>query len=237
MNELFSSFVEYWNKRTKTQFYGWFIFWWIVLHAQYFYTLLFVDQQIIYAEKKMLKNEYIWSEIIKYNSLGWWLMQIVLLGLTLFLTWFMVWIFPHYVLLRFYKKERTNELERQRIKFKHQKEQAKEKERYLVAEKAVITAENGVKDEQAILNSAWYNDFLQFKKTNLFNKFSDIEESLYGHNGFIRVDDFDILFNIDKSVLAYVDAEGLVNIDGNTISLTEKGRFFMKQYLAETHKR
>ncbi len=237
MADVVHSILEYWKTRVKTQVYGLFTFWYIVLHSQLFFTLLFIDQQQIYTQKHMLKNEYIWTVLIRRNDWHYWLTQALLISLAAFLTYVMIWWLPRLILKPSYEKEKENEYDRRLIKIRFEDQYEKGKKALASTQAITLKAEKEVIDLKDKVNESWLHDFKEFKESALFNQFAHIKEALYEHNKYVSYEDESGSGNsIPTNILAYADGNELITIDSNKIELTDKGRFFMKQYLATQYK-
>lgn len=236
MNPL--KFISDYMERAKSQIYGIFTFWVIIFHLPVIFTSLFVDQDLIYKETNMLKNEYIRETFFNFNHWETWTWEIGLVIISLILTYLMIWILPKTIIARAYDRELEDHYAREHKKNKKEKEL--NKERSVVADKQLQTAEKiesaALKQENAgtIEKQQWEKEYEQFEKTHLSQNFDELIDALYSHSGKIKVtDDYDrsVIFELDRDLLAYADANGLVNLDNkNTISLTDKGRYFVKKY-------
>lgn len=237
MNGFVDSFFEYWRTRTKTQVYATFAFWWFVLHFEFFYTLLFVEQDKILALKHQLKNEYVWSYFIDYSSLQFWIIQGLLFILACLLTWFFIKIFPKLILNKAYSWERDNELDRQARKIEYEVALAEKKESLLDSQKRQAVSEKETQDIQEDINKKWRKDFELFKKDPAFGSFEDILKSIYENRGRIKKTRYEdgsgqVLSRIPSGSLALADGLGLINVDNDKerIELTDKGRYFVSKY-------
>lgn len=67
------------------------------------------------------------------------------------------------------------------------------------------------------------------------NKFSEVIDSIYQHQGYIRHYDFGEEFTISQDILAYAHSNNLIEIDQskNVITLTQKGKYFVSLFTVE----
>jgi len=96
--------------------------------------------------------------------------------------------------------------------------------------------ENIVQAEQ----EEWTDEYEIFKKTSMFSDFDDIIDSVIEHYGRIRETDINDnpTWWIDKGLLAYATSNELVDLnqDEASISLTKKGKHFVKLFQLDTQK-
>lgn len=232
MSEFVSSLIEYYKNRTKMQVFGVFGFWWFVFHVEYFIVLFFVGQDEILQKEDLLKNEYLNMLYGPYFDAEY----LIRFTLPFILTWLTIYYFHKLIFNRFYLKEKENDYGRQTIKIKHEsdinKVRAKYEKQNIVSLK---TIEESKKKEQQIEKNnpevIWEKEYSAFTANPLFAKFDQLIRCLYEYSGQTHVYQ---TFTLDKDLLAFVDVSGLVNYDqqSNVISLTDKGRFFVKTYQA-----
>lgn len=244
MSGYIDSFFEHWQKRTRTTVYGLFAFWWIALHSELFYTVLFVDQDKILSQKHMLKNEYIWSKYIQHQYLSFWIWQAILFATACLLTYLMIWWLPRLVINRAYAKEKDNDFDRQEIKIRADKKIEKLKARLegqkrTTLREAETTRQVEKKIEKQTPEVVWEREYQQLKASNLWSFFDELVESLYRHGGKVTYIGRGFAnnpeFQINQDILAYADSNALIDYDrkANTISLTDKGKYFVKQYQSQ----
>lgn len=234
---VFESVLEYWKTRSKTQVFAIFSSWWVLFHFEFFYTLLFVDQDKILALKHMLKNEYIWTTFVHYHSKDFWLYQAAIALLCGLLTWFMIRWFPRLILNWAYGWERQHEFSRQRIKLGFDEELSKFKAKMAENVKQKLESEKASEDIKNELTAAWDEDFKKFKKDPAYLGFDLIIQCIYEYGGDLKVMKYDEdseqsveEFSVPSGVLAFVDSYDLITIDNDKgkISFTDKGRYFVR---------
>ncbi len=141
------------------------------------------------------------------------------------------WAFGIYVKNHFERKRmyREADLEYQKEKTVYTKEVAKEKKEQ--AKQKSIIKKSQTQEER------WDEEYEDFKKDALFQKFQQIVDVVYTNKGETSTwagAAYQRLVGAD--ILALAHAKGLVEISNQNsdekISFTEKGRYFVKRYLA-----
>lgn len=234
---MLSKIVELFDK-ARSNVYAIFLFWLFVLLLPVIFTSLFVDQNLIYTKTGYLKNEYIRHEYFNFASLWSWMYVLAVVVAPFVLTRLTVWDFPRIFVNRSYKQELENlfikedmlldkqeELERKRNKIAVKKADTAEKE---------LQAAEQIKEAEEKEGDRWQNDYQSFKRTNHYDNFHLIPESIYEHYGRTQVEGYndEIIFEIPTSLLSYIDGLGLVDVDvrDKRITLTPKGKYFMLHY-------
>ena len=243
MNPL--KFISDYMEKAKSQIYGILIFWIFILHLPVIFTSLFVDQELIYKKTDMLKNEYIGNKFFNFNHWEAWVWEIGSLLVAITLTYLMIWILPKTIVARAYDRELEDHINRERKKL--EKEKDLEKERQSVAKKQLKTVEKqeDVAKKQDEVEGAekqqWDKEYARFSKSKLVNTLPLIAESIYKFKGHIDrfYDDDQELWkkpNIKDADVAIAHSNGLIDLDSkaNTISLTEKGKYFLNQSYYDT---
>lgn len=168
------------------------------------------------------------------------------------MTGLFVWPFQKYVLIRAYQIEQANRTARKKVKLSEEQQLAAYRATLLEKESKKVNAESkkiaaetklsktkqeAAKTDPTIL---WDEDYEKFKKTAFFNQFARIIECIYQHDGNYRITDYDdrVIFSLSPNLLAFVDTEELaaLNYSAETISLTSKGKHFVKRYQEEVQK-
>ncbi len=237
MKEFIDSIFNHFSERLKTQVYGIFAFWWLVLHGEFFFTLLFVDEDKIYDKHGLLKNEYLAKYYLNFDDPNFWGRQLLLFALAAALTYLMIWILPKYVLARAFRQEKEHEAQKRRIRVEIEKQdQTLRAELAEAATQNVRATEKLVKAEKAVNKVdptvGWSEEFEQLKSIAVYTYFDQLIKCLYEHGGAVNVPHS---FRLDRDLFAYADTNGLVNFDAkaDVISLTDKGRYFVKRYQNE----
>jgi hypothetical protein len=245
VKEILDSIIDHYKARLSSPVYGIFAFWWITLHWEFFYTLLFVDQEAILQKTGLLKNEYLTREFYSYQYIDFWIEFFIKVLISLILTALMIWVLPRKVILPVYSRIQEDRAQKLEPQYAYQ-EKREEIRLRLERKKAAIKTEEANQAEQAAKVVAkeveikksdptlqWGEEYKEFKKIPLFSYFREIIESLYEHNGYVDVPQ---KFRLDRDILAYADANELVDYDADegTISIKPKGRYFVARYQTES---
>lgn len=225
--------------RLSSPFYGYFIIAWLVVNWHPLYIAFFIDQGKIFEKTGFLRNEYLFSILpISHTQEFWW--KFFLFPLTLTLLFF--WVFPYGTRI-FYRKSIRNQKALRIIELQENKKEAVQEKELAKAEVSLIKEEiEKAKEEKRAAKETpevvWEREFKNFQKIPLYQKFDYIVRSVYEHNGDITVRNTDIYsgpitFRIPQDILAFSHTNGLVTLDKKEgkIELTEKGRFFVLQYI------
>ena len=226
MKEIVDSIVEYFKSRMKTPIYGLFSFWWVVLHWEFFYTLVFVNEKDILTHTGYLKNEYLRMHFMNYSDTAFWWWLLLSFLLSSFFTFLMVWLIPRLILLPAYGQQKSHEFDKRRVKISHEKELERLGTQLQKIETTQIRA---AERKSRVIRSAspevrWERDFRSLVESPLFDDFQKLIDRLYGHGGDMR--------NFDSDLLAYAEANDLVEFDRDDVRAipTDKGKYFIKIY-------
>lgn len=237
-NEIINSFNGVLKKRLTTPIYGTFLVSWLILHWEFIFVIFFVSEDKIWQSTGLLKNDYLIREFFNFSNWHFYLSWI----LPFILTWLVIWKFPGWISLPAFRKEEEYRLAKSRIRIAEQKkleaeeiklEQEKKKKLDIVSE--TIQKEKEIqKSDPSII---WKEEYVLFKRTQYYSDFNLLIESVYQRNGDIHwyKENTGLRTSLPKGVLAYSHANGLVEFSsGNkVISLTEKGKFFVKQFSSD----
>jgi hypothetical protein len=242
MDKFLDSISEYYKGRVTSIFIGSLMAFWAAWHWQVFITLFFVSEDAIYKQHHLLKNEYInhyflgvEQGLIPY-SLGY----IVPLILTLIY----IWVLPKWVFLLSYKAEIQHKTDR---KIERAKEERRLDKQLNTLQMDEIKEEVSVANEVKVLEKisparakaqSYETDFKRFirNETNV-DSLGVIHSTIYKHYGNIgeyTTPGGDWSRNdVSSDLIARADLNGLVNLEGGgKVSLTEKGKYFLRQYLS-----
>jgi len=87
-------------------------FWWVVLHWEFFYSLVFVSETSILNHTGYLKNEYLQRTFHNYSDPAFWWWILLSFLLCVLLTFLMVWIIPRLVLFKAHKRQLGDNFEK-----------------------------------------------------------------------------------------------------------------------------
>jgi len=235
--------IAYLNGRAKTQLYGIFIFWFLLLHANIIFTSLFVSQDLIYKSTDMLKNEYIGHTYFQTGEWSFWILELAKLWAAVSLTYLMIWLLPKTLVARAYDQELDDHYKRRAKKIK--KDLELEKQRQTLSDEQLKTTkkQEAVVEKQEDLEQKelrqWQKEYKAFVDSGLQGILKDITRSVYEHGGYIvRYVKRNTQYspNIDKDTVAIAHSSGLVelNVDNDRITLTPKGKYFISQAYLES---
>jgi hypothetical protein len=233
MNEFCDSLVEALKKRTSNHLLGTFSIFWAICHWQLFVVLFFVSEDNILLFTNKLKNDYLLSLLTDFSKISTWINWIA----PFIFTWLLIWVLPKLILIPAYRKECEYKTEKKKIKITMDNKikileteierESVEKLKY-VSER--IDREKEIKEKDPTI--LWQEEFEQFKKLPLSKNFKYITEAIYKKQGWFNTHNF----VVPKDVLAYSHSNGLIafsNKENSQIELTDKGKFFVKNYLNE----
>ena len=230
-----------WLDRAKSRVYGILIAWLIIGFSPVIFASLFVDQQLIYVKTGMLKNEYIRSIFFNLSTFEGWVYPIAVLALALIMTRLVIWDFPEWFVNRAYRQEVRSQMQREFAKIEVERELNEKKNQLVDEQLETVEKEKTViqvqKDIDRPVEEKWLEDYREFKTSKrLYSQFYLIPESIFEHFG--RTKDrvgYSDEFEVPVKLLSYAHSNGLIDIDldNHYISLTDKGKFFLKQYELE----
>lgn len=233
------------NRATSTTLVT-YSFFWLAWHWQGLEVLLFTDETKIYEKFGYLKNEYL--NVYFFGWHGW--ETIIGILAPLILTVMFIWPFQKFVLIHAYSLEQTARVERKKVKLRSERNIEIYKAALLAQESKKINAQSKKVEAEVKLSETrkraartdptiiWAEDYERFRRSNFYKDFKDIREAVYEHSGRMYVGAYENegrAFNLSSSLLAYADTEGLIVIDQKSrlISLTDKGKYFIKLYQQE----
>lgn len=247
MNAIF----EYVRKRATSTILVSYTVFWVIFHWQGIYVTIFVDQDIIYKQHGLLKNEYVnkyffgfdWSDFLTIHNLE------ILLGWAIpaALAYFYVWWLPKFVINPAYKKEvnykEQRKIEKIRSDKRIQDEEKKLIEKQTAAEEARIElankkAETSKKDPTTAWRDQYNREFIINSKN--VSSLDSLLDRVYKHGGRIENRNFsgERISGMSPDELLRVDMLGLATIedDNKSVRLTDKGKYFTKLYKMSQNK-
>jgi hypothetical protein len=231
LSEIGLSIAEAIRKRTLSAALGTYTFFWLAVHWQGVYATLFVNQSYIFDKFHMLKNEYVSRYFFGYQ--GPWLAAWYYLA-PFVLTIAYIWGVQRYLLIVAYTEEQKSRTARKKVRLKEELEIAEFEKKNAQIQTAALDAqiELSQKAEEAANQDpeiVWKNQYDQFRKlASSISVLQDIMNAVYQNQGSITDDDGALL--IDPRRQAIADSNGLVTIHGDQITLTDKGKFFMRLF-------
>lgn len=242
LNEIINTVVDGVSGRAKTRIYRTFIIWLVILHIDFIYFALFVDQALVFKSTGLLKDEYITLNYLNFSKWEFWLVELAKFVLAGLFAYASVWLLPKLLTHRAYSEEIMNDENLKMKKIDSESRLEKAKKKLADEQLEVAKTEANIQKEQVQIvkpdKEIWSEEFEEFKKSKMYPNFNDIVDSILDHYG--RTKESDINDNptwwIDKQVLAYSASNDLVELDHEdaSISLTPKGKHFMKMYQLDT---
>ncbi len=233
-NEITDSISESWKEKVNTPIYGVFSIWWSVFHWKLLVTVFLVSEDRIWKSKQLLKSDYLSQEFFNVSDPYFWISWIM----PFILTYFVIWKFPDWFLIPAFKKDEEDRTKKRKIRIDEQRKLSDAEKRFEEAEtEKLVVLEEKVKKEKAIRNIdptvSWNEEYESFKKSEYYNDFNFLIESVYQYEGSIRwtVGDYTER-GIPKGVMAYSHTNGLIEFSNKNkdITLTDKGKFFVKMF-------
>jgi hypothetical protein len=238
MKEILDSVKDGLKGRLTNPAYGSYIIFWVILHWQFIFSVFSLDQNIVLQKTGLLKNEYLSQTFFNFHDWYFyfsWLFPFIL-------TWFVIWILPDLILLPAFEKDQEYELAKKKIRIIQEREveneQTKLEQQNVKKLEAVVekvTKEKEIKEIDPSLQ--WEEEYEEFKRTSFYNRFNLIITSIYDRYGAIYWNN-NSDGSIPRDMLAYLDTHELatINREERNISLTEKGKFFVKKFTGEFDK-
>lgn len=226
--------LNYFKRRANSTVLVAYSVFWAVLHWDGLCVLLFVDQDLIMEKYGLLKNEYLSQQFFGLPASNCpcdWILAIAKFIIPFVLAYLYVWWLPKIVTNPCYRKETEYKTERRVIKMRADRKVSEEEERMTRAKTknlealtalAVARQENKQKDPE----EAWQEEYNGFKSDNKRwrNILFELSRVLYVERGDTT--------GMSSNVLSVCDTNSLISFDDDRqyISLTEKGKFFLKEY-------
>jgi hypothetical protein len=239
---LYDIFVESITSRAKTKIYRIIIIWLTIFHIDLIYFALFVNEDLVFRTSGQLKNEYIITHFLNVASSQFWILEFLKFIIAIGIGCLAIYLLPRLVAERTYSREVEDDERLQLIKLRSESKIQKKRKQLTDEELAITNKELTVQEKQANMvkseTETWKEDYDEFKKSQMFNNFDDIVDSIIDHYGRIRETDINDrpTWWIDKQLLAYASGNDLVDLDQSdaSISLTDKGKYFVKLYQLDT---
>jgi hypothetical protein len=224
---------EYARKRAVSTILVSYTVFWAIFHWQGIYATVFIDQNIIYKQHGLLKNEYVnkyffgfdWSNILTIHNLDILLGWIIPAGLA----YFYIWWLPKFVINPAYKRE-IGYKEQRRIEKTKSEKRIQDEERKLI-EKQTATEEAKIElaDKKAEVSAGWerdYQDFITNEKA--VSSFNELLRIVYNRNSIGQTES---VSKMDPDSLMMVEALDLIDATrSSSIRLTDKGKYFARRY-------
>lgn len=225
----------YLNEKMYSPFYSTLIASWLVWNWKIIYITFFIDSNLLAQQKNLLKIEYLqffYSFSTRPIETG--LHLIVLPVVSTYLIIYILNPIASRFLVKYLQNHNNNEL----ITLEKERELLKLKESKLNVFKQAIKIqkeEERIEDESKTQEQKWQEEYNDFKNSPFYPGFTGIEDSIYQFKGDTK--------DLDPEIKAYCDSNDIITIGDNSFSekekieLTDKGKYFMKNYKNENGKR
>ena len=238
MDGFLKSVGEAIRRRSTSAVIGTYSFFWITMHWQGVYTGIFVDQNTIYQKYGLLKNEYLNTYFFSPQEVGY-LNFLWGLLLPLLLTYVFIWVLPKFIFIRAFIEERDYKLEKQKILIDNEIKLEQHRQKLADTSAQAIDAEKRVAKKEKELEKvdptfSWKKEFELFDRSGLTKVLGPISSAVYTNGGRLRPEWSKesskwIGVELNNDVLAIAHTNGLIEIENERISLTEKGKYFIGQ--------
>ena len=225
-----SALIEFLAKRTSSIFLFSYVIFYAIWHWQTICTALFVDQDLIYKKFGLLKNEYISQYLCDDSPLG----LAIGFGAPALLALAYVLLSP-LVYTTLYRYEVRFRTKRQICDVKEEQKILAERAKVTKQQAEVTKNEADIAEDQARAKKAdpeatMRAEFEEFMRLDGAEKaMREFDSVIYEHNGDTS-DTYGSEF-ITSNSLKLGDLYGLYHQSlGNNIILTDKGRYFLKEY-------
>lgn len=238
MDEITNSISKTIKNRLFNPLYGTFFVSWLVFHWNFIFSVFFLSEDKIWEKNGLLKNDYLSQKYFNLSDFYFWAFLII----PFLITWLAIWMLPKWILIPAYEKTEEYETNKKIIKIgeeiriedkKLQLQKSTTKKVAAIAEQVI--QEKKIREVDPAVE--WVREYNTFKNTPYYNDFELIVESLYEQHGQVSWyrNMASYKTNIPKRTLAYAHANNLVEFEDNNknIKLTDKGKFFLKQYSLE----
>jgi hypothetical protein len=245
VDEATQSLKKYLKDKLSSPFYGTFIISWLLWNWKAWYVTFFIDSNLLFQTKGILKIDY----ILSFYPWGYFLNSIYFFIPPLVSAYLIIFWLPR-ITRKFYKKSLKNEnviklikLEEDRIIAEAEEKTFKAEEVKLDVEEKVLKKEIAVKKikSEKSQEEKWEEEYRKFKESKYFIQFFSLKKTIYEKGGKTWENDGVGLGRhqlVSADFKAYLDVNEIVKIGKDTngyeiVTLTEKGKYFMKKYTDE----
>lgn len=238
MKEILQSMLSSLKERTVSPFYGVLSLVWLAVNWQVLVVIIFVDENLIFSKTGLLKNEFIQHYLLDFATATFWIRSLIVLGLSVLI----IWAFPKTIVRWAFTSNEKERVARRRITIQQNKLLEQDKAELLEQKRENIDKEvNLVESEnklQVSENESWNQEYVEFKKSPHFKDFNKVLHSFYSRHGLVKWGRGTVASpndGINETVLAYLDSNGLLEMDveRSRFDLTTKGKYFVKLYTLE----
>lgn len=241
---------DFFSGKAKTRIYTTFLGWMLIFHVDVLFIAIFTDQSIIYQKTGQLKGEYVWAYITGTGL--WWSIVIELsrIALAATVTYLMIWVIPKLLNGRSYKEELEVEFTLRKMRVdkeealntREEKAVNKQLKNLESEKKAVVERLRLEETPKEVKWDAEFNDFIKIR--NGAQTLRDISHTVYAEGGNLyRYTGADGWATDPTGVgaenLALADTNGLISFNdkGKLLTLTDKGKYFIKKLNSNDNKK
>lgn len=237
------SFLEYIKQRSVSTYLVSYTVFWAIYHWEGVYTTLFTSQDFIMDRYGLLKNEYVhrfFFGILQDNFWSW-IGGIIVPGVLAFIY---VYFLPKILINPLYKKEIKYKVDREEMKIKEEKrlvveERKKVEEQVRGTDARIELDKKRVEIEKIDPEVKWERDYRGSVDDNagvVFGALTELRTVIYTFDGYIEDGEGKRIISEDS--LMFCDVNELIKIshnqfDRSNVILTEKGKYFLKEFAKE----
>lgn len=227
--------IEFLKKRATSTFLVSYAAFWLMYHWEGFATLFATSQDYIMSQYGMLKNEYLakyFFGLIRLEDWDWGIFFWKALGYIIpaVLAYVYVWWLPKWVLNPSYKKEINYKIDRRIIKNDAEKRLNESETQRVESKIELLQKQEEVHDIKP--DDDWGLEFEKCKTLNrelCLNSLEGLKEVIYSCSGWLTYDNNK---GMSSDELMFCDTYDLIEFEDdnkNRISITDKGKFFLKR--------
>ncbi|MEK7631448.1 MAG: hypothetical protein AAB445_01085 [Patescibacteria group bacterium] len=223
-NEMVDSLNKSMHNRLTSPLYGTFLLTYFIFHWEMLYTMFFVSDEKIWESTGLLKNEYIHQMYFNLHN-PWFYFWLLVPFVSTFL---IIWVFPRFLAIPAFKKDVKDKVQKRIIEIIEERRLETEDIKKLEVQKERVVKKQEITKLDP--TAEWAEEYKVFSQTKYYQLFQYILDSIYQYNGHIEIEYKN--FSIPRDILVYTHANDIVkmNESKSSIELTEKGKFFVKQY-------
>lgn len=233
--------IEFLKRRATSTFLVSYTVFWLMYHWEGLATLFTTSQDYIMAQYNMLKNEYLakyFFGLIQLEDWDWGVFTWKVLGflIPVALAYLYVWWLPKWVLNPSYKREVNYKIDRRIIKNEAEKRLNESETQKVESKKELLQKQEEVHNMNP--EEEWRLSFEESQSANKdlwIDALTELKSVIYDKYGWLRDDNGYNRMTSDE--LMFCDTYELIEFDTDIeesktgrISLTDKGKFFLKEY-------
>lgn len=226
---IMSDFIQLLKDRLTSPFFSTYLFSWIATNRNFLYTMLFLDENLIFQRYKLLKNEYLTQLFYNHEFITKYLwitsnicikiLSISLRFITPLIMVFIVYYIINKIERHIYKLDQENSTKKTKIKYIEEISRIDEKIKKLNKENELIEISQKVDTK---------------KRDEEFKRMSDIDRTHFN----INMEELThyiyqwgkINTHTGKWTIEYWDVNWFIDVESENIKRTEKWKYFLKLY-------